>query len=391
MHAEGPPTLSVNWHLTHNCNLRCTYCYTGAKYGSGMTAAVADEALRFSLDEAERSGAEHLETVFFGGEPLLRLDLLCDVVDRIRAAKPRFRVSFKTSTNGTLLDAAAVRALAERDVYVSLSLDGEPATQDAERPDALGRGTSGRLRAAIDLLLDWNPCTAVNCVVTPRTSGDLDRSVRWLRERGFRYISTALDTGAEWTPRDLRALGRSYRRLAAWYVEETLGGRNFYLSAFDEKIRTRTRGPLDRAERCSIGWRQFSIAPSGRLYPCVRFVQADDDLTLSIGDVSTGFDEARRRTLAGHSEQPKPECEGCALLDRCASWCACSNWAGTGRLDQASPVVCEHERLLTPIADRVANRLWKKRDPHFLHKHYNPAFPVLAFLDDVVVKEPRRG
>ena len=78
-------------------------------------------------------------------------------------------------------------------------------------------------------------------------------------------------------------------------------------------------------------------------------------------------------------------------MGRCASWCACSNWAGTGRLDRASPVVCAHERLLTPIADRVANQLWKRRDPHFLHKHYNPAFPVLAFLEDVTVREPRHG
>jgi uncharacterized protein len=383
---NGPPTLSVTWHLTHNCNLRCRYCYTGAKFGSGMTAEVADAAVRFSLAEAQRTGARHLETVFFGGEPLLRLDLLCGVADRIRAAAP-FRVSFKTSTNGTLLDAAAVRALAERDVYVSLSLDGEPETQDSERPDALGRGTSVRLSEAIDLLLDWNPCAAVNCVVTPRTAGRVDSSVRWLRERGFRYISTALDTGAPWTARDLAILRRAYRRLADWYAAQTLAGDRFYLSAFDEKIRTHTKAPLDRAERCSIGWRQFSIAPSGRLYPCVRFVREDDDPALAIGDVFAGFDEAKRRAITGCAETPKPECAGCALLDRCASWCACANWAGTGRLDRASPVVCEHERLLTPIADRVANRLWRKRDPLFLHKHYNPAFPVLAFLEDVTLRE----
>jgi uncharacterized protein len=60
------------------------------------------------------------------------------------------------------------------------------------------------------------------------------------------------------------------------------------------------------------------------------------------------------------------------------------NYQGTGRLDTASPLVCEHDRLLTPIADRVANQLWKQRHPLFLHKHYNPAFPVLSHLENDV-------
>lgn len=382
-----PATLSVTWHLTHNCNLRCRYCYTGAKFGTGMSPAVADRAAAFSLAEAGRASAEHLETVFFGGEPLLRLDLLCDVVDRLRREAGGRRVSFKTSTNGTLLSARAVEALRRREVFVSISLDGDPETQDAERPDAAGRGTSERLREGIDRLLDWNPCAAVNCVITPRTAGRADRSVRWLYARGFKYLSTALDFGAEWTPDDLGVLRRSYERLADWYVAETLRGRKFYLSAFDEKIRTRTRGPLDRAERCALGWRQFSISPSGRLYPCVQFVKEDDDDRFVIGDVFTGFREDHRRALSECSEGPKPECSGCVLQDRCSSWCACVNWTSTGRIDRASPVVCAHDQMLIEIADRAANRLWKRRDPLFLHKHYNPAFPVLAFVEDVVVKE----
>jgi uncharacterized protein len=379
--------LSVTWHLTHNCNLRCVYCYTGAKFGSGMTDAVADRAVEFSLAEAERAGVEHLETVFFGGEPLVRADLLFSVVDRIRARAGARRVSFKMSTNGTLLTRSVVDELRRREVYVSISLDGDPATQDAQRPDAQGRGTSARLEEAIDLVLAWNPCTAVNCVVTPQTAGRLDRSLQWLQRRGFKYLSSALDYSAEWTTEDLAALKGSYERLADWYVAETLRGRKFYLSPIDEKIRTRTRGPLDREERCSIGTRQFSISPSGRLYPCVQFVKEDHDPRFVLGDVFTGFAEEKRRAVSSCSESPKPECGGCALSDRCSSWCACVNWTSTGSIDKASPVVCAHDQMLMRIADDAANRLWKKRDPLFIHKHYNPAFPVLSFVEDIVVKE----
>ena len=58
-----------------------------------------------------------------------------------------------------------------------------------------------------------------------------------------------------------------------------------------------------------------------------------------------------------------------------------------GGLGEASPVVCQHERILLPVADRVGNRLWARRDSNFLHKHYNPAFPVLSFAEQIVMQE----
>ena len=229
----------------------------------------------------------------------------------------------------------------------------------------------------------------MNCVVTPDSASSLDRSVPWLYESGFRYISTAVDYSGAWTRASFRELERAYERLGVWYTTRTLRGDKLYLSCFDERIRTRTRGPLDRSERCSIGVRQFSIAPSGRLYPCVQFVREDMDDEFVIGTIEAGFDEDRRRAIHGCSEGERPECGGCALSDRCSSWCACVNWQSTGRLDRASPMVCEHDRMLTPIADHVANALWKRRSSLFIHKHYNPAFPVLDFFEDVVVREAR--
>ena len=53
----------------------------------------------------------------------------------------------------------------------------------------------------------------------------------------------------------------------------------------------------------------------------------------------------------------------------------------TGSIEKASPIVCHHERLLMPIADKVANRLWKKRSQLFIHKHYNPLYPVISHLE----------
>ncbi|MBI3099363.1 MAG: hypothetical protein HYY93_14150 [Planctomycetes bacterium] len=62
------------------------------------------------------------------------------------------------------------------------------------------------------------------------------------------------------------------------------------------------------------------------------------------------------------------------------------NWRSTGHADRASPVLCEVERLLMPVVDEVANRLWRRRHPTFLHKQYNPAYPVLSLAESLVLR-----
>jgi hypothetical protein len=39
--------------------------------------------------------------------------------------------------------------------------------------------------------------------------------------------------------------------------------------------------------------------------------------------------------------------------------------------------------MLIPIADRIGKRLVRSRNSLFLHKHYNPAYPVLSHLEIV--------
>jgi sulfatase maturation enzyme AslB (radical SAM superfamily) len=55
--------------VTHQCNLRCDYCYTGRKSARSMSRRVG----RVAIDRANHSLAPGgtLELGFFGGEPLL--------------------------------------------------------------------------------------------------------------------------------------------------------------------------------------------------------------------------------------------------------------------------------------------------------------------------------
>jgi hypothetical protein len=43
--------------------------------------------------------------------------------------------------------------------------------------------------------------------------------------------------------------------------------------------------------------------------------------------------------------------------------------------------------MLIPIADRIAAELYRNRNSQFIHRHYNPDYPVLNFLENLVIEE----
>jgi uncharacterized protein len=210
-----------------------------------------------------------------------------------------------------------------------------------------------------------------------------------VRGLGIRHLSTALDFAASWDRRALDRLAAAYRRLAKSYEAWTRRGDRFYLSCFDARIRTRVRGPCEAMERCTPGLSQLSVAPSGAIYPCVQFVGGDTRREHVIGHVSTGLDPFAVAEFRQASEGDKASCEGCALTDRCMNWCACANWASTGTVELVSPILCEHERMLLPIVDDLAGRLFRLRSSMFLEKHYNAAFPVLSVVRDLLEGDRR--
>jgi uncharacterized protein len=372
--------MHLTLHLTRDCNLRCDYCYAPPQRGAAMTEAVADAALRFAA--RERAGACGI--VFFGGEPLLRKDLIRYTVNRARTMEhnsgPRFH--FKLTTNGLLLDESFLDFALENDVLIAVSYDGTPEVHDRHRKRPGGAPSAARIEKRLRMLLMARPYASVMMVVNPDTAKALPDSVEYLLDLGARYLIVSLNHAAEWRAADMRVLHRAYRKLGRRYLEWTRAGRKFYLSPFEMKLLShidRDRFPEDR---CELGERQLSVDPEGWLYPCVQFPRAGRDSEWCIGHVSVGVDRDRKRRLRERAGSEKEPCAHCAVRSRCLHTCGCLNWQTTGTVTEVSPVLCRHERMLIKIADRIGRTLFRERDPHFLHKHYNRAWPLLSLMED---------
>ncbi len=389
--------MHLTLHLTTACNMRCSYCYAPPHDGSPMTEQIGRAALDLgartmrSAGDAggQRGPGDSCGIVFFGGEPLLCKDLIAALVayarrlERSRAG----RFHFKITTNGLLLDDSFLEFAIRSDVLIAMSFDGVREAHDQHRRLAGGGPSFDILLRRLRTLLTVRPYSSVLMVVNPETATYLADSVEFLLDLGARYLIVSLNYAAEWAERDFRVLARQYRRLGKMYVEWTRAGRKFYLSPFEVKLSSHINRHCWRKERCELAQRQLSVDPQGYLYPCVQFPKAGPDSPWCIGHVSTGIDEAARRRIHDASEAEKEFCRGCALNERCHNTCGCLNWQTTGTINGVSPVLCRYEQMLIPIVDRVGKVLYRKRDPLFLHKHYNSAYPVLSLLEDTLVKK----
>ena len=350
-----------------------------------MSFETVKAAIALGMDDIRRKSADQsLGVIFFGGEPLLMRELIARTVRHCREleAETGQLFHFKVTTNGLLLDEEFLTNPDTSEVFVALSHDGVREAHDMHRVDAAASGSFDALEPKIDLLLKHKPYAPVMMVVTPGAVRHYAESVEYLYKRGFKYLICSLDYSGDWQEKNIAELRRQYKRLAQWYSREMLKEAKFYFSPFEVKIASHVFPGSCRAERCELGRTQISVAPGGRLYPCVQFVGDGEDPTYCIGHVETGIDEDARRWLYELNAEEKTSCASCAIRERCNHYCGCLNKQTTGRIDLVSPVLCAHERTVLPIADDVAEKLFSRRNPLFIQKHYNEMYPLVSLVED---------
>jgi uncharacterized protein len=323
--------------------------------------------------------------IFFGGEPLLRKDLIFKTIALCRdyEKKNGYSYHFKITTNGLLLDEPFLLQAARERLQVALSIDGIDLAHDRFRRTADNKGTFTTLEGKIDPLLYYQPYAYALMTICPETLEHYCNSVEYLINKGFRYIIASLNYAGQWTLDHLKQLKKEYQKLARLYKRLTLAGKKFYFSPFEKKLATHIHGKDALCQRCHFGIKQISIAPDGAIYPCVQFVKNDDTgREFSMGHVDDGIDREKQQRLFSLSRQIDTNCETCVLNERCEHRCSCMNWQTTGCIYSVSPILCATEKILIPIVDRVGETLFKKRAPLFMQKHYNAGYPLISYMED---------
>ena len=339
-------------NMTHDCNLRCEYCFASQGTYNGEKAFLSFETGKKAFDYLVKNSGNrrNLEVDFFGGEPLMNFETIKKLVDYGRSLEKEYNKHFRftVTTNGLLLDEEKMDYINENMDNVVLSIDGRKETNDRMRKTINGKGS-------YDLIID-NYKKFINkrgnkdyFVRGTFTSNNLDFSedVRHMRELGFDKISVepvVAKMEEKYALKEEHAdiLKKEYEKLAEYYIESN-NDKNKRFEFFHFNIEL-DGGPCiyKRSAGCGAGTEYVAVTPSGELYPCHQFVGNEEFI---IGNVEEGI---TNRTIADKfknvSVNDKPACRDCWAKYFCSGGCHANAYNFNKDLNIPYDVGCELER-----------------------------------------------
>ncbi|TCL63732.1 uncharacterized protein EDC14_102016 [Hydrogenispora ethanolica] len=333
-------------HVSHDCNLRCKYCFAGTGPFGGNREQMSFEVGRQAIDLLlrESGNRRQLEVDFFGGEPLLNLEVVRQIMDYARDAQTKKEkdIHFTLTTNGIALTQPVRDFLNQYQLALVLSIDGRREVNDRMR----GAGVYDRIVPQyLDLIRSrGNQNYYVRGTYTANNL-DFSEDVRHLYELGFRELSLepVVETGGPYrlSEEHLEQIEAEYEKLAQFYLEKKQAGAGFTFFHFEVSLE---HGPClpKRLTGCGAGFDYFAVTPAGELYPCHQFVGRKD---YQMGDVIQGVIRTDLREKFGAATlYTKRGCSECWSRFYCSGGCHANAQLLNGSIDKPDEMSCKMQR-----------------------------------------------
>lgn len=297
--------------LTERCNKQCTYC-GGTRHIEGIPLEHqygADELISFIKQDPDPVIG------FYGGEPLLAMDFMYEVMDKVPAK------AFTLQTNATMLDQINDTHL-HRLHSILVSIDGGKDVTDCCR----GEGTYELVTRNLRQVQSRGYNGDVIARMAFSKNGDIYRDVSYLlniENPTFTHVHWQLDVF--WSEleswEDLEGWLRNYEdgltRLAHDFGESFKTGKPLGIVPFIPVFKTLLTGEPTPHIRCGSGATSFSIMTDGRIDVC----PIAPELPYSeVGHLKTSTPEDLYNVLP-----VGPPCDECDVLGICGGRCLFSN------------------------------------------------------------------
>ena len=284
--------------LTHRCNLNCSYCYEKYKSNRNMSIDDAKKYVEEQVHYVETSSQyEWLVVELFGGEPLLRFELIRELLDWTRTQAWTVPVMYMITTNGTLLNEEKQEWFRRnRDlVVIGMSYDG------SEKNQLMNRGCSQL--SPLQFCHETWPNQSFRMTVSRESLPTLAKDILETLKSGYK-LRAELAGGLSWTSSDREVYEQQLRLLKAAYLSHpeyfpVLLGRYF-------KGGENASAPCIKA--CGTGEITTCYDVDGTTYPCQMF------LPLTLGDRALPLS---RFDLSKEESFNDPECVGCPIKHWC--------------------------------------------------------------------------
>jgi len=334
--------------LNLDCNLACPYCYEESfrdkRYMSAATAALLVETIRRERIEK----GQPVRLAFYGGEPLLSLDLIRAISLRLREAAQAAGVSYSFSlvSNGTLLNRACAEELVALGLNgAKITVDGPAELHNTSRPYLSGNGSYEAIMRNVLDIFD---------IVPLQLGGNFSRdNYRDFPAMLDDLLARGIDPGrvgtvlfAPITPKSGERGIADFNTGCACSYEPWLMEAGVWLR--EETLKRGFPAPKPKLSACMVELENdLVISCDGSYYKCPAFMSYPE---LCIGSLAEGLQDYRD---SHHMDLWKTEeCLACAYLPICFGGCRQLTLLRSGEMNE---VDCRREYYDT-VLERVVRQ-----------------------------------
>lgn len=285
---------------TLGCNARCVYCFQQGMEQIGMTSETVEDTLRFILNDC---GGKRITLSWFGGEPLLRED----VIDRIAAGVREAGIEYKSLmvSNGSLITPEMIRKMTDlwKLESILVSMDGAEEDYIARKRYLRYRDDYHTVIDAVDRMSEAGISVHVRCNVDEE---NIARIPRFLEDLSGR-IADRKNIVVQFVP--LYQVLRRDNGHGIW---------TGILALREKAIEAGLDSPFEYFNRqmpvihCMADAGGIVIAPNGDLHCCEDLPKGS-----RIGTVKNGVTEQKvRADFVSMCKLPE-KCKACAFLPDC--------------------------------------------------------------------------
>lgn len=340
--------LQVILPIAASCNLNCPYCFAQTDGGFHFGNFTKKDIDRIAAFLVEKNTDEQVPftIIFFGGEPLLKFDIMQYTVQHFKEKYPHRKVGYSITTNGTLINEEIIHFFKENNVAVLLSLDG-PENEFNVRDFKTGGNSTSTVLKNIELLKQHNVpfeirATLVNTNPYVVATCDFFEKLEIQFTAVFAYESENKDHHFDqYDESVLESIKKQMDDLLLYYVEKIKNNQPIYNKWFDIILGDAFRFRLKQQNACGAGLNFFSITANGDIFSCSHFI---NDPKYRIGNINEGILDKSHMVATAVDEID--ECSACWVKNLCMGGCLAQKIStGKSNITAHIPNACALEKL----------------------------------------------
>ena len=364
----------ITLQVTQDCNLRCSYCIysEGSNFGQrththkSMSLSTAKKALDFYRKNSPDT--EKVSIGFYGGEPLLKFDLIKDVVAYAEEIFRGKEIIYSITTNATLLNDEVIDFLLNHKFKILISIDGPERVQNKNRRFRDGTGSYQKVMQNVSKMYNKDPDrlgkVTLSMVIDPAQDYNEITTLFYepvMKNVGLLY-SFVEEDAQTLLPSQEYVSEHNYAMFLAFVMHFRNNDKTFPSKLVEQDIIVYKDGinrfktsilPLASAPSgpCVPGKSKLFVSCTGDLYPCER---VNENNCMKIGSLEEGFDLDNIKTILNVSKLNGGKCKTCWAFSLCT---VCVKRADdNGRLSEKKMAhACEEARRIA--INKIANKV----------------------------------